>query len=235
MNPDFGIEIEFEADVNDWKKIFLSLRESIPNLVSDLFASTPDTECPIDYEYCWTLTADSSSYTCLELISPILGSTPNLQVLKTLETANLIKFTKNCGIHIHVNISTFDLYQIKNVFKAWEFAEKFFRSITAKERSNNIYCLSPIIKFDIDEARNLNQLAYIYGDSRDFSLNAKSLISTQTLEFRLFESTSDQEKISNWINQTLAFVKKATDKNADFSNIVPSMLSVDDVKNLLEL
>lgn len=204
--PRFGIEIEFEAESTQILEIFRRLQLVIPTMVFDL----DGLDCYV-YEN-WRLTEDESCG--YELVSPILTSVEEIQtisfVLQELERERKIIMSEKCGVHIHIDTFYYDLQQIKNIIETWEYAEQFFSRVVANYRINNLFCLSPIAQFDLDEANSIDELAYIYGSSRHFSLNATSLQDHGTLEFRLFEATSNLQKLQQWICLVRSFAVMAT-------------------------
>lgn len=124
---------------------------------------------------------------------------------------------KNCGLHIHVDISKFTDKQIVNIIKSFiKEQNSIIKKFKPYKSRLDFHCQeipNEIIK-ELSEKVIKNIKSDNYSDSdrfpeyfisRHYMLNLQSLASHKTLEFRLFNCTLDPDKIKAIIKWTLEF------------------------------
>jgi len=125
-----------------------------------------------------------------------------------------IEFTERTSIHIHMNVRTMTLEQLKTMILLYLVFEKaLFRYVNA-ERYNNIFCV-PLNETSFGE--NLTHLFHsdrlAINWSKYTALNLCPIFEKGTIEFRHLHGTKDIPEIVNWINLILC-LKKAALKNS---------------------
>lgn len=185
----------------------------------------------------------------LELVSPILKGENGLEQLKiateALEAAEA-KVNKSSGLHVHHGARDLNINSFKNVLRLYLRFENTLDSLVAPSRrgDHNTYCRSMVQatgtweERKIDAARNLNELAPVYG-GRFFKLNLHSFATHSTIEFRQHQGTIEFEKISNWIKLTQAIVERShgrkvmkTTSGADNWKLFAEVLFLDRANNI---
>jgi hypothetical protein len=125
-----------------------------------------------------------------------------------------IEFTERTSIHIHMNVRTMTLEQLKTMILLYLVFEKaLFRYVNA-ERYNNIFCVP------LNETSFGENLTYLFHTdrlainwSKYTALNLCPIFEKGTIEFRHLHGTKDVKEIVNWINLILC-LKKAALKNS---------------------
>ena len=186
-----GIEIEF---------YILKSKEKIENSLS---------------KYNWLLEEEKGSnykYNTLELISPPLIYSESKETikdifttLKELEYNGYISTADiaNTGIHIHFDIYTLDIEQIKKLIYRWNLHRDKFLSCVSPLRINNEWCLShDILNPNLDNCESIRDIVDILQrkNGKCYELNLRSYFKFATIEVRILESTTNFSKFEKLLN-----------------------------------
>lgn len=96
-----------------------------------------------------------------------------------------VKVNKSCGLHVHFDQRTRTSEQIKKTAAKLGACLPFLIQLVPKSRLQNTYCQLGVSKFN---------------GSRYWAINLTSVKKYGTIEVRLHSSTTDFEKINNWID-----------------------------------
>ena len=151
---------------------------------------------------------------------------------------------KTCGIHVHVNAAPHNARSLRNITNIMYCKEDLiYKALQVDVARENRYCKKVEDEFLEDLNRRkpttLDGVKYIwykgkdgshrhYHDSRYHCLNLHSVFQKGTIEFRLFNSTTDTEKIKAYIqfclaisaqalNQTCAGTRKTASRNEKYT------------------
>ena len=137
----------------------------------------------------------------------------------------------NCGLHIHVEVSDFDLNNMGILYARWLKIEDFLISICHSSRKNNLYCMPIRNKFEnyrylFGSMNSLDPIELYYflsptnldvhnNREKRVTLNSvnfathqlKPHFSRNTIELRLPEFLLDENHVRNWIHLILNFVE----------------------------
>jgi len=135
------------------------------------------------------------------------------------------KAKETCGLHIHINVKNLSDKQILTIVKEWVHKQKFVakKFKISKERIEETCKLLPksqlhkLTEKEIHAFRNnlrTSFQSYGYMDEKYYSLNASHLPKSdyQTLEFRLFSSTTNFREIKEVIYFVLIFIKESLER-----------------------
>jgi len=180
----------------------------------------------------WELKGDGSLQNGIEL-SPENGNhlyynkDDLMQIKEILALVRVYKAKAlpSCGLHIHINVKNLSDKQILTIIKEWVHRQKYIakRFKVSKERLGNTCKLLPkselhkLTEKEIHQFRNnlrTSFRSYGYLDEKYFSLNASHLPKQdyQTLEFRLFSSTTNFREIKEAIYFVLTFIKESLER-----------------------
>lgn len=124
-----------------------------------------------------------------------------------------IEFTDRTSIHIHMNVRTMTLEQLKTMVLLYLVFEKAMFRYVNPERYENIFCV-PLNETSFGE--NLHNLFHsdrlAINWSKYTGLNLCPIFEKGTIEFRHLHGTKNVKEIINWINLILC-LKKAALKN----------------------
>lgn len=116
-----------------------------------------------------------------------------------------IEFSHRTSIHIHLNIRTLTMDEIRSLVLLYILFEKPLFEYAGKERYENIFCV-PLNEFDLTHRlENLfqNGIDYLSDWEKYTALNLNPISSKGTIEFRHLKGTKDIKHIINWINLIL--------------------------------
>jgi hypothetical protein len=157
---------------------------------------------------------------------------------------------KNCGLHIHADVSDFNTTKMGSLLNRWIKIEKFLLHAMPDHRKNNVHCKPLISKLNVknlkvsmpDSTWNLlrPKVFKIHNNpQKRFSLNlinyAKFIkynkrSSRPTIELRLPEGTLNWDDIFNWTYFYLNFInfsfKNNCIKNLSYVKNVKSFFSI---------
>jgi hypothetical protein len=135
------------------------------------------------------------------------------------------KALPSCGLHLHFSVKSMTDKQILTIIKEWVHRQKYIakRFKVSKERLEDTCKLLPkselhkLTEKEIHQFRNnlrTSFRSYGYLDEKYYSLNACHLPKQdyQTLEFRLFSSTTNFREIKEAIYFTLTFLKDSLER-----------------------
>lgn len=153
--------------------------------------------------YNWLLEKEKSNDSTLELISPPIIYTKSREKIKeifsTLESLEKNGFIstkdkKNCGIHIHFDIYTLGIEQIKELIYKWISQRDLFLSLVSPLRKNNQWCLQyDNLSPDLDNCESVRDIVNILQrqNGKCYDFNLRSYFKFSTVEVRILESTTD--------------------------------------------
>jgi hypothetical protein len=181
----------------------------------------------------WKIVSDASvsGEMPFELVSPPLVGEAGLAQLKIacdiLEQLGA-KINKSCGLHIHFDVSEFDINAWKNLYINYAKLEQIIDSIMPVSRrgNNNRFCQSLRVRNYEDKIRNAETLLEIERSitdrSRYYKLNTQSYWRQRTVEFRQHSGTIEYGKVSNWIlilSQMLEYSKSQVVSNGNIESL----------------
>lgn len=145
-----------------------------------------------------------------------------------------VKVNKNCGLHIHVDISDFREEDVGRLIKCWLFVEKIIMMAVPDRRRFNKYCMpfSFNEKFSLRENATALEVWNHYKPSHILSHNNTDRRKTMnlvnycrylrikkfkrsTVEFRFPEGTLSSNIVKNWVRLLIEFVNNV--KNHDIN------------------
>lgn len=135
------------------------------------------------------------------------------------------KAKESCGLHLHINVKNLSDKQILTIIKEWIHKQRFIakKFNVSKKRLEDTCKLLPkselhkLSEKEIHAFRNNLRTSfrgYSYLDQKYYSLNASHLPKSdyQTLEFRLFSSTTNFREIKEVIYFVLTFIKESLER-----------------------
>jgi len=195
----FGIEIETTIPKTD------------TTAAGSYHHGTPIPWAPIG----WNAQSDSSihpdqaDYKGIEIVSPILSGLDGLgQICEVMDSLKARRAcpNKSTGLHVHVDarrLSALDIHKLQSLFVKME---KFFLALNGEDTANrigNIYCRS---------VQGVNPADWL--NSRYFSLNVANWSQytvKKTVEFRLFSSTHNIDRVLAIVSLCVGMVEAAVD------------------------
>jgi hypothetical protein len=175
----------------------------------------------------WKICNDASisalSGEACELVTPILrydDIEPLQEIVRALRE-NGMKVNDSCGIHIHVGADAHDAKSLKNLINIfYSKQDMIFRSLEVKPRRESNYAKkfteSKIEKLKKKNPKTLNDIGEFwyegkisdnqqkYNSTRYHGLNLHNVWYGNTVEFRIFNSTTHAGKIKAYIQFILA-------------------------------
>ena len=178
----------------------------------------------------WELKTDSSAShpnhgRGYELASRILEGDQGLKevdwyakALNNLRNEHDFKVNRQCGIHLHVDVSDFTEQQFRNLIRLVMYFEPVIFGINPPSRKGNRYCKA------IQGQQRFEELAGMHGDltpeqvrqslevvarDRYFGLNVTKYMTQGRIEFRYGAASLNPKKILGWVSVLLAIVEKA--------------------------
>jgi len=212
-NRTFGFELEFVGIKKDTFREVLK-QQGFPVRISKT----------IDGLHYWKLVDDRSliSHNKLsgELVSPILCNQSGLDQAKAV--VSLLKnsgasVNATCGLHVHVSVRDFKLFQLKKLVERYADKEDEIdkRMEEARRGNNNKYCLSmremlkdPVIGAKFARANTKTRIADSF-NTRYLKMNLKSLALYDTVEFRQHHATLKSTEVISWIEYCVNFVEES--------------------------
>lgn len=199
----FGIEIEFFG-VN-YKTVVTSLQEQGIDVAFKGYTHEVTTG--------WKLVTDGSVTTVgtglgkgLELVSPILYGDEGLDelqvVLNTLKRIGA-KTNRTCGIHVHHDISDYEVSNVKYLYNLYTTYQSGVNSIVGVSRrtsADNKYCRGILLRAisKVNQVTTMEEFASILFD-RYRVLNIRSYVKYGTVEFRQHQSSLNFDEVEAWI------------------------------------
>ena len=196
----FGIEWEFAAD-NDLRSFLKQCIEGCGEQ-AEVSEWRHDNDNPR-----WVCKTDSSCG--YEVASKVLGS--NRSTANTLADLDLAvevckAFRENncpvdnrCGLHVHVSCHDLDNEAMKNLLAYWVKFEYFISNMLPARRKENDYCRRHSGSLTPNEAFDYETLLHRGFRDRRYALNPSAYHSRGTMEFRVFEGTTNEVDLRNWL------------------------------------
>lgn len=228
MERSFGIELEFISK----QYTAAAIAENITRL-SGVRVESESYNHTVKRH--WKIVTDSSLRGTrgegygLELVSPPLKGIEGMEevekVVKALNWHSNIEVNRSCGFHVHHDINTFDIEQIKRIFGIYIKAEKAIDKMMPESRreSNNNFCksLTGCMKqadmiILVGLAETMGQMKHLFA-TRYLKLNLQSYVKYGTIEFRQHSGTVEFDKIKNWILFTQRIVTVASQYKVRFA------------------
>jgi hypothetical protein len=187
----------------------------------------------------WKIVTDGSLRNGYEIVSPVLSGQEGVDQIKTvcrILRANGVRINRQCGLHVHHDVSDFSLLNWKMLFKQYVKHEQIIDTFMPQSRRANAnrYCRSLRISdldttfSNIDASTNVDSLyRAITQCDRYVKLNMQSFYRQGTVEFRQHSGTIDADKIIAWVVFTQALVEYSkilkylrTEGADDFNNLM---------------
>lgn len=218
-NRQFGVEIEFTGD-----------RDLVASIMRNKGLNAQTMEYTHAVVPQWKVIRDGSCG--WEVVSPILKGREGLRQLElacqALKEAGASVDNK-CGLHVHHDVNTHSVEQIRNIFIIYYKLEKAFDQLIQKNRraDNNQYCgsLQSITTMNaLRSAKTISQLSSVF-HTRYLKVNFQSYVKYGTVEFRQHGGTIHYGKMYNWILLTQQVVEAAYNSSpkavyqAEFDNL----------------
>ncbi len=164
-----------------------------------------------------------------EVVSPILtySEMDRLQEVSRAVRASGARVSEQCGIHIHLSASKFDVNTIANlIFLVWRHEHYIHRALEIQDDRIVRFCkpINPVFAGSLFKDRptemvDLNSLWYgrynpepsHYDSTRYYGVNLHNIWYRGTIEFRWFEGTLHAGKIKAYMQLALSLGQKARD------------------------
>jgi hypothetical protein len=121
----------------------------------------------------------------------------------------IVEDSGRAGVHVHLNVQELDITQVYNVLCAYMIFEDALIEYCGADRVGNLFCLrvrDADYLLDLLRDAVVEKNFHVLQDDvvRYASVNVCALSRYGSLEFRAMRSTTDHEKIQNWINMLLS-------------------------------
>lgn len=174
----------------------------------------------------WDLKADGSlKIKGIEFVSAILSgrqidcALAELQLWLANENDGLpLMWSNRTSIHIHCNVSTLTINQLKALVGIYAIFEDLYFSMVDPARKGNPYCYCVV---DTDPIT----FNTVMGESKYCALNLAPIKHFGTIEFRHLHGTDDFKLIRRWVQMIVKLHKYAME--------LPSNQAIDIVKNII--
>jgi hypothetical protein len=130
------------------------------------------------------------------------------------ESGNDFHINTRTSLHVHVDLRTFTLDQVKHFFMLYMIMEKSLYTMAGVGRDKNIYCPSTYEAYDENIAAllrcsSLNQLDDISrGWEKYTGINMSRARDLNTVEIRIHNGTLNGSVARRWVNSILTLVKE---------------------------
>lgn len=160
----------------------------------------------------WNITDDGSLRNSgMELVSTTIFGEDILTALDDAENAldNIgVEITHRCGLHLHMDVSSFNTEQLISLACATALAEGAIYNYVGQERRDNIYCLpfsgtSNIVPFfnSIKYGETTREIHKAIKDTTKYSgFNILPILRQGSVEYRHHPGTYKADTILRWIN-----------------------------------
>lgn len=236
--PDRAFGCELELLCNDIEDVYWAVDAAgEPAIIPDQLTR--------DTTKAWKLVRDASlpQGQSVELVSPILrGESGRRRLVTTLNEINargVAAVDKQCGYHVHIDLSGIDFEGVKRICQNWVKYEDAIDLILPPSRrgDNNRFCQAVRENFNfydrtnkpvndrIHKAKNMRSLQDLMNpidrnedsdfynpEGRYFKLNLRT--GRNTIEFRAHSATHNPEKAKLWVNFLVAFVEASAKNKA---------------------
>ena len=170
----------------------------------------------------WKVVSDSSVYGGFELVSPPLqGEAGVEEVRKVVRLVNNAGggVNRNCGIHVHVEMSNATPQHIANVYNRYKTYEMDIDKLMPESRraNNNCMCRSMVRQPQLNPAQTARATTAQRRD-RYYKLNLACFVKYGTIEFRQHSGSFNSSKVCNWINFLLEFVEASKELQGQVRN-----------------
>ncbi len=232
-NRRFGVELEVGNEINKARIKRAMLRKSyLPVICSSLYTTTKD-----NHNY-WHLKDDS---TCgklgwngprgFEIASFVASGWQDLlnieQVVRSVQNIG-VKVNKNCGLHVHVDVSDFSKMDVSRLLAQWLKIELRMLHAVPRRRASCDGYSKPIMystSFYIDRDKHYGSREFWdlfvpdedpWAMDRSVTLNITNFLKSQkwpktwsksTVEFRWPEGTLNPTDVKNWLRLFVHFVE----------------------------
>lgn len=197
-NRKFGFELEYDTNWDDLEKVIRDIIRKYygPYRIyckNDIYETINNKR--------WHLKTDSG--VASEICSPISIVTDLDKIYSVIDDLNHncnLKPTKDCGFHVHIDVSDINKYHL---VAYWISVERTINNLFPQYRIGNDTC-SRYIKFN--NKRSKKDVAKLYRkykgdfDDRWRALNLSNYEDRGTAEIRLAESTANPEDVYCWVS-----------------------------------
>lgn len=203
-NLKFGIEMEV-ATSKSRVEIANALREAGIKIKETSYGA------PVE-QNAWKIHRDGSLGKGWEIVSPPLTSLDEVEIVtNVLRKVLKVRCTSKCGLHIHHDVSDFNLEQLKNIYRLYcKYEGNAIASIQSPTRKNNRYCGRTSLFLD-DVLRSGSIVEFKRAvPTRYLTVNSHSYVKYGTIEFRGAQGTVDINRIRAWVELTHKIVETAS-------------------------
>ena len=164
----------------------------------------------------WVIKPDRSCG--LEICSPVSkgkhGIDQICNVIETISSDKKISIDKRCSLHVHVNISDCQAWEVAAILSWWIKCETVFLDSIPQVRKRSRYCqyigASSLFSTDF---KDFSHIPRLLGHHKYFTINSFHLMNgdRKTIEFRILgnEGCQNAEITKNWIKLLIHFVERA--------------------------
>jgi hypothetical protein len=196
-----GVEFEFDSS---WSNLKKSASKHIKSIYGkNQYYSHPDSFKSDFKTDKWHIKEDTSGLS--ELTTPISKKKDIKNIVKVIKRIHKdgITVSKDCGIHVHVDIHDFDLYHF---VACWIGHERTILGCFSKDRRECGSCNRLIVSSNTNRKRIVD----VVEDITDAIRNSRESIGwdkdTKTIEIRICEATDDIFWIETWLHWVLHFI-----------------------------
>ena len=232
-NQRLGVEVEMTGISR--RNAARIIKEVIDGSLIDIGDSYDTYKITDTYHRTWKIVLDGSIETegrngeAVELVSPILTydkCKTLTKIIVALKEAGAV-VNNSCGIHVHVDAANHNVKSLKNLLKMFSKRESLMTSFLEIDADRvNGFCrfVDNHIIENLDRVKDMNGLANLwyhdcnnveyeqrrhYSSTRYYMLNLHNVWFRGTVEFRMFNSTLEIEKIMSYIQFVLAMSARA--------------------------
>ena len=178
------------------------------------------TELPFIEDSTWTSKKeDSLRYYGMEYINtkPMKLEGKKEKIKKLCDKINefeVIKDSPRTSVHVHVNVSNYDVLHIYNAMCAFWIFESLLAAYCGEDREGNLFCLrlkdaESVIDYIIRDAESKTPFANLTDKVRYAGLNTNAVRKFGSLEIRLHGGSTDPDVIDEWSTEMATLIKNA--------------------------
>ena len=108
-------------------------------------------------------------------------------------------FSARTSTHVHVNVCTLEMEQVRNLVLLYALFEEFFFAMVKPVRRDNIHCV-PLTETYLPNHYNKSAAALLPHWHKYTALNMKRVTDLGTLEFRHLHGTGDSKEVETWLH-----------------------------------
>lgn len=168
----------------------------------------------------WKVVTDATVGGGFEVVSPPMSGTAGIEEVKkvvTILNEAGCDVRRNCGIHVHIEVSDLSAEHIANIYNRYrKFETQIDAFMPASRRGTlggNGYCRS-LLTHPVLDPQETPEATCSGRPTRYLKVNLSSFAKYGTVEFRHHGGSLNTAKIANWINFLQQFVEASRPVNA---------------------